>query len=190
MTIANTARATLAFPFVSLVALLAFAACSSSSSSSPSTSGSDDAGVQSDAAPMMCTTVGFAAGSVTPVAVTGAAPPATGGAIKDGVYRLTKYEVYNVAVDPLTAPKIKGSIEFASGMYAIAFVSSKDGTGEDNETGTFKTSGAMLTFTMQCPGQAAEQAQRYSVSGNTFMLYDVSKMGATDPVEIGTYTLE
>jgi hypothetical protein len=189
MTIANTARATFVFPLVSVVASFAIGACSSSSSSS-TTQTSDDGGVQSDAvAPMVCTTLGLSA-AVTPVAVAGAAPQATGGTIVDGIYTLTKYEVYNVTVDPATAPQVKGALEFASGMYAIAFVSSKEGTGEDNETGSFKTSGAMLTFTMVCPTQQAEQAQRYSVSGKTLMLYDVSKTGPTDPVEIATYTLQ
>jgi hypothetical protein len=139
---------------------------------------------------MQCTTLALGS-AVAPVAVAGAAPTATGGAIQDGVYLLTKYEVYNTPTfDPATAPQIKGAIEFSNGMYAIAFVTSQQGTGEDNETGTYTASASMLTFAMICPTQNAEQARRYSVSGKTLKLYDVSKTGATDPAEIATYTLQ
>ncbi len=138
--------------------------------------------------PRVCTSLGYTGAPVDPVAATGGAPTAAGGAIADGTYRLTGYKVYNGAIDPSKAQSLQGSITFAGGAYEIAFSSSKGG--EAKESGTVMTQGNILQFTMTCPQTMTEGERRYSATATQLDLYDVSDATPTAPAEVATYTRE
>jgi len=171
---------------VFLVALVALVACSSSSQAPVGDAGASAETGAADAAPV-CTTLDYVGAPVTPVAATGPAPTAQGGAIADGTYRLTGYTVYGTPIDPANVPHLRGSIRIAGGSYEVAFQTSK---GEDRELGTVATSANTLQLNASCPTISAGSPRRYSISGTRFDLYDVSGSGPTDPVEIATYTRE
>lgn len=94
-----------------------------------------------------CPTVVNGGGVVPETAGVGAFPAATGGAIVDGTYHLTKHEVY--APSTPDANTRKRTFVFASGTFISH--DTDPGQAEKQFSGTFAVSGSKLTLTVTCP---------------------------------------
>ncbi len=153
-----------------LVAVLAIAlplaACGT-----PETESATDAGTQqTDAGQQQqtgCGTVPNSGTDAPEVAGTGTMPSPQGGTIVDGTYFLTRFEIYPPG--SVDAYKRRHALKFENGK--VESVTSRDGSPEQRNSGTFTTSGTNLVMTVDCPG-AGSVTKGYTATATEFWMFE------------------
>jgi hypothetical protein len=119
-------------------------------------------------------------GPVVPVvAVTHAAPAATGGTIVSGLYFLTAVNWYTSAIPDASAGTIQETSLLTSSMVSVRAFS--DGNEAPPVRGTYTTSGTAVTWMYSCPS-TSEQTQSYTATATTFTVYE-QPSGTSDVYE-------
>lgn len=191
MTLPRRLYAIAPFAFAIVLTSSAFLACSSDDSTSP---GGSDAGTTSeggstpetgspeasttdsstttdaaDAAGGACSTVVNGGALVSEVAGAGAKPAPAGGAIADGTYFLTNHDVY-----PPSSPDgntRRRTIKFTGNKVETA--ENDTGKPEARLSGTYTTSGTMITFSITCPATGTVTLP-YTATATTFATFSES----------------
>lgn len=179
---------------LALVLLCAHAGCSSDetpsgnqadagASNDAATSGDatvpppNDAGA-ADSASGACTELVNAGTQVVESAGIGTRPTPAGGTLEDGVYVLTKHEVYSPSSPDANTRKrtwkfVGGKVEIATDDAASAPV---------RASGGYTTSNNEIAITVSCP-QATSVALPYTASGSTLIMFDKASQN-----DVFTYT--
>jgi hypothetical protein len=133
-----------------------------------------DAIVVEDVAPGSCNSLANSGPLVTSKSVMGSSPPATGGTISAGLYRLTDVTYYNNGGSDLPSISVRLGLQFSSGT--IQSVAENMGMVERG-TSTYSTSGSTMNMTETCPG-SEPATLRYSASASTiYMFFDLMEAG-------------
>lgn len=159
-----------------LIALLAVAlplafACGGTGTETQTDS---DAGTQQTDAGQQQTGCGNVPNSGTDapeVAGSGTMPAPQGGSIFDGTYYLTQFEIYPPgSVDPY---KRRHALKFENGK--VESVTSRDGSPEQRNSGTFTTSGTNLVMTIDCPGSGTV-TKGYTATATEFRMFEADEI--------------
>lgn len=98
----------------------------------------------------------------------GTFPTPAGGSTADGIYELTKFEIFPPgSVDP---HKRKQTIKLAGNQ--VEFVNHQEGEAEERGAGTFATSGTELSVNFTCPG-AQSLKLGYTATASTLVLFEI-----------------
>lgn len=143
-------------------------------------SSSGDSGVQSDTRPLgtdafeddvgpvfgECHTLANTAPVVTTRSVSGDSPPAVGGVIVPGIYRLTDAAFISRGA-PMPAMSLQLTIRIGAGRFETAHTTEGE---TDQTSSTYSVSGSTVALTQTCPNTRAT-TMRYSASGSTLTLF-------------------
>jgi hypothetical protein len=113
---------------------------------------------------------------ITGKSVSGSSPPATGGTISAGLYRLTDVTYYNNGGPDLPGIQLRLTLQIGSGVIqSVAETMMETNRG----TSTFTTSGSSMSMTATCP-EPESTTLRYSATSSTvYLFFDLME---------GTYT--
>lgn len=127
-----------------------------------------------------CTQIGLEPPEVQQTAAVGIIPQAVGGAIADGTYVLSKYEVFGAT--GLTSDTLSGALTFSSPAFQLR-------TLDDTAHGTFTTAGSDLTRTVECACSRALAACEMSTQTPTthpYSAFDDTLLVFSDYINGGT----
>lgn len=161
-------------PLASLGALsLMLTACGPAPAVSP------DAGSGDDAGPTGCNAIASAGEPVPETAGAGAMPTPAGGAIADGTYVLTAWEIY----PPGSVDAFQRRETFVFAGNTVESLSQKDAEPEQRRAGTYSTSGTTWSISLSCPVTQTVDLP-YTATPTTLQIFEIGP----DVAEVHTYT--